>query len=59
MKQHILFPLFLLAFKLIEHRIKATEKTIQFVITNASIIKKKNHHSFRSLFSRITFAFYL
>ena len=48
MKQHILFPLFQLAFKLIEHRIKATEKTIQFVFTNASIIKKKS--SFLSQF---------
>ena len=32
----------ILAWKLIEHRIIATEEIIQFVITNALIIKKQS-----------------
>ena len=38
----ILYLSIILAWKLIEHRIIATEESIQFVIKNALIIKKKS-----------------
>ena len=45
----VLFSLLRLDLMRIEHRIIATEQTIQFVIASTSIITKINHY-FRSLF---------